>query len=49
MAVALRTLLVFENKKLDRKYGSQQVKGVESKASTAITVENYGPNFRYVL
>ncbi|KAF2853798.1 pantothenate transporter liz1 [Plenodomus tracheiphilus IPT5] len=57
LALVLRTLLVWENKKLDQKYGTvaQQklamqeaaVRG-EGKASP-VGVENYGPLFRYVL
>lgn len=56
LTLLLRTILVWENKKLDRKYGTvaQQRQAIheaqargESKGEVA--VENYGPLFRYVL
>lgn len=43
IAFSLRCLLVWENKKLDREHGPVQDNG------DADGVENYGPNFRYVL
>lgn len=55
LALGLRTLLVWENKKLDRKYGVVgQVYGdgkVGDGKSPEIGVgdENDGPRFRYVL
>ena len=45
--LAQRLLLVWENKRLDRKYGSAEKDGAG--AAEGMTVENYGPNFRYVL
>lgn len=59
LALALRALLVWENRTLDRQYGTieEQHRGVEEKkrASAAsgkdalmVGVENYGPLFRYV-
>jgi cyanate permease len=56
LSLLLRTLLVWENKKLDRKYGTvaeqklamQAARG-EAKGSGAGGAENYGPMFRYVL
>lgn len=45
LALAQRLLLMWENSKLDRKYGSVRT----SKDSKDIAQENYGPNFRYVL
>lgn len=57
LALALRTLLVLENKKLDRKFGTLK----EQRARTASAeddgkpgaepsgVENYGAMYRYVL
>lgn len=50
LALALRTLLARENRKLDEKYGAverskEQTRGEES----ALGIENYGPDFRYVL
>lgn len=56
LALALRTLLVWENKKLDRRYGTvaEQRLAMEEaesrgQAEQEIGVENYGPLFRYVL
>lgn len=53
LAFGLRSLLVWENSKLDKKYGSNKgrlvnqlgARGAESEAGE----ENYGPTFRYVL
>ncbi|KAG5982571.1 hypothetical protein E4U55_001718 [Claviceps digitariae] len=45
LAVILRTILVCENKKLDEKYSVAS----DENASEEQAVENYGPNFRYVL
>ena len=45
VALALRTLLVMQNKKLDRE---QAVKGDEYH-DDGKAIENYGNNFRYVL
>ncbi|KAG8528505.1 uncharacterized protein KY384_007423 [Bacidia gigantensis] len=47
MAVALRFLLVWENKKLDRQYPKS--KDEKEPGQDAIAAENYGPSFRYVL
>jgi hypothetical protein len=47
LALLLRTFLVWENKKLDRKYGTEAAKRGEGKGE--VGVENYGPMFRYVL
>ncbi|KAF2720095.1 putative MFS transporter [Polychaeton citri CBS 116435] len=61
LALILRTLLVWENKKLDFKYGtleeqregrradSGKVMGAQGDESEAEAVENYGPMYRYVL
>lgn len=56
LALALRTLLVWENKKLDQKYGTveqqklaMQEAGSRGENKRAVGVENYGPLFRYVL
>lgn len=54
LAFTLRLLLAWENKKLDRKYGTrEEVIARRTGASTAnVTVhgeENYGPAFRYIL
>lgn len=58
LVIVLRTLLVWENKKLDKQYGTlaQQREAMAEAARTAggvtkteVAVENYGPLFRYVL
>ena len=53
LAFGLRTLLQWENRKLDRKYGSlAERKASQSDAKgeeMGIGEENAGPNFRYVL
>lgn len=52
LAMGLRTLLVWENKKLDQKYGpkgSQEDQEVRAGVSSAVGEENYGANYRYVL
>ena len=48
MAFALRMLLVWENRNLDRKYNNSG-EGKEVNQSAVVAVEDYGPNFRYVL
>ena len=53
LAFGLRTLLVWENRMLDEKYGSNMgaagdkpgAEGTESEVGE----ENYGPRFRYIL
>lgn len=55
LALLLRTLLSWENKKLDAKYGSVQrgheteMVTSEDKPKWAVGVENEGPVFRYIL
>ena len=49
LAIAQRQLLAWENSKLDRKYGTITKTATGLEASENIAVENYGPNFRYVL
>jgi dipeptide/tripeptide permease len=56
LALLLRTLLVWENKKLDRKYGTlaqqklaTQEAAARGREKAEVGVENYGPLFRYVL
>lgn len=54
LALCLRTILVWENKKLDEEYGPKAdlhpADGVDpSSQKTAVGEENYGPDFRYVL
>lgn len=48
LAIILRTLLVWENKKLDQKYGPV-AKGLDGKELATSGVENDGPSFRNVL
>lgn len=47
LALSQRVLLMWENRRLDSKYGPIN-KGAQGK-SEGVAVENYGPNFRYVL
>ncbi|KAG6006887.1 hypothetical protein E4U21_006606 [Claviceps maximensis] len=54
LAAILRTILVLENKKLDKKYGLASNGNSSENASDNASqeeqaVENYGPNFRHVL
>lgn len=54
LAFGLRTLLVWENKKLDTLYGSHIYEGNKSKDQShngegTVGEENYGPHFRYIL
>lgn len=55
LALSLRTLLVWENKKLDEKYGKKdQQPGTLSGGEKGVTEapvgeENYGSTFRYIL
>lgn len=56
LVILLRTLLVWENKKLDKKYGTLAVQQqalheaeIRSGKNEERAVENYGPLFRYVL
>lgn len=51
LAFTLRTLLVWENKKLDEKYGKRNDGEVIGGTATgsAVAAENYGPNYRYIL
>ena len=50
MAFALRILLMWENRKLDQKYSNKVGEGKETdQGAAAVAVEDYGPNFRYVL
>lgn len=49
MALALRILLVWENRKLDQRYDNKARQGREMDQGAAVAVEDYGPKFRYVL
>lgn len=56
LTIVLRTLLAWENRKLDKKYGTlaqqrQALHEAEGRGEKKgeIAVENYGPLFRYVL
>jgi hypothetical protein len=55
LALSLRTLLVFENRKLDEKYGQRNDTTVTPPgdgkvvADAHVGEENYGSTFRYIL
>lgn len=49
MAFALRLLLIWENRKLDQTYSNKSGEGKETDLGAVVAVEDYGPNFRYVL
>lgn len=57
LALSLRTLLVWENKKLDRAYGTREelraraasAEFAEAEQQTEQGLENYGPMYRYVV
>ncbi|KAJ9241795.1 MFS transporter [Paecilomyces variotii] len=53
LALLLRTLLVWENKKLDRTYGTREERaaraGEDDKDAQNYAEANYGPAYRYVL
>ena len=53
LALSLRTLLAWENKKLDKKYGKvdeqQATQGHNNRAEPNAGQENYGSGFRYIL
>lgn len=49
LALVQRLLLSWENSRLDRKYGAIAKNGVGAESEDVVALENYGPNFRYVL
>ncbi|KAI9733920.1 MAG: hypothetical protein M1834_002575 [Cirrosporium novae-zelandiae] len=50
LSLALRTLLMWENKKLDEKYGPRWISNKESTSKEHDAAEeNYGPNYRFIL
>ncbi|PWY91837.1 MFS general substrate transporter [Aspergillus sclerotioniger CBS 115572] len=51
LALSLRTLLVWENRRLDKQYGTaaERAERATSKESFAFGEENYGAEYRYVL
>ncbi|EHA19396.1 hypothetical protein ASPNIDRAFT_208615 [Aspergillus niger ATCC 1015] len=51
LALALRTLLVWENRRLDKKYGTAAERAAQatSKGDLTLGEENYGADYRYVL
>ncbi|KAL1999107.1 hypothetical protein VTN02DRAFT_5023 [Thermoascus thermophilus] len=51
LALCLRTLLAWENERLDRTYGSKAEREARrsDEKGGAVSEENYGPDFRYVL
>ncbi|OQE25398.1 hypothetical protein PENSTE_c006G01172 [Penicillium steckii] len=48
LALCLRTLLVWENRQLDKKYGPK-VEADMTKPEAGLSEDNYGASFRYVL
>lgn len=48
LALCLRTLLVWENRQLDKKYGPK-VEADLNKPEAGLSEDNYGASFRYVL
>lgn len=48
LALSLRFLLAWENRRLDQRYGPK-IEGDLSKGEALLAEENYGANFRYVL
>ncbi|KAJ5637436.1 hypothetical protein N7490_007315 [Penicillium lividum] len=48
LALVLRCLLVWENKRLDKKYGPK-IDVDETKGEIAVAEDNYGASFRYML
>jgi hypothetical protein len=48
LALCLRFLLVWENHRLDKKYGPK-VEAEEVKGDTPVAEDNYGASFRYAL
>jgi hypothetical protein len=52
LALTLRCLLVWENKRLDQKYGTRNEESAEGGPSgndDSVAEENYGSRFRFVL
>ncbi|KAJ5815476.1 Major facilitator superfamily domain general substrate transporter [Penicillium riverlandense] len=49
LALSLRTLLVWENRKLDQKYGPRVEADPTKEAEIPVGVENYGADYRFVL
>jgi hypothetical protein len=48
LALCLRSLLVWENRQLDKKYGPK-IDADPTKEGEAAAEDNYGASFRYVL
>ncbi|PYH41457.1 putative MFS transporter [Aspergillus saccharolyticus JOP 1030-1] len=48
LALCLRMLLAWENRRLDQRYGTVAEWGAGAKDDTAVGEENYGAGFRYV-
>ena len=49
LALALRFLLVWENKRLDRKYGPKVEAAIDAKGEILVAEDNYGASFRFML
>jgi hypothetical protein len=48
LALSLRVLLIFENRRLDKKYGPR-IEDPAKYADAPVAEDNYGAKFRYVL
>lgn len=49
LALGLRCLLVWENKQLEKQFGSVSERGSGAKENDIVGEENYGAGYRYVL
>ncbi|KAL1966335.1 hypothetical protein VTN77DRAFT_4688 [Rasamsonia byssochlamydoides] len=49
LALSLRTLLAWENRRLDKRHGTRAAQREDEKGQIATAEENYGADFRYVL
>jgi hypothetical protein len=49
LALSLRTLLVWENRRLDKKYGPRVETDPTKEADMPLAEDNYGDNYRFVM
>lgn len=49
LALGLRVLLVWENRRLEKKYGTRIEQDPSKSVDVPVAEDNYGTNFRYVL
>ena len=49
LALCLRFLLVWENRQLDKKYGSKSEAADMATADASMSEDNYGARFRFAL